>query len=145
MEANEIVAYKKTTKFKANTAKFKELLKVSELFELLWLFCLKQGCVHYILEAYAAHGGSGGHTVDTHFRNTDTDFNAHPSCSNACPACTGRYSSYFLPIHKSDAIIWLTEVLSKSGTIVCGGLDDMVVKLLWEKRNTGSTFLEKKT
>jgi hypothetical protein len=56
MEANEIASYKKTSKFKADTAKFKELLKgqqVSELFELLRLFCLKRGCVHYILEAYA--------------------------------------------------------------------------------------------
>jgi hypothetical protein len=132
MEANEIVAHRKTTKFKDDTTKYKALLKaqVCELFDLLSLFCLKQGCVHYILEAYAAHGGN---KIDVPFRVNNIDFTARQPCSNACPACTDRYSSYFLPIHRPDAISWLADVVSTSGTIVCGGPNDMVTKLLWEK------------
>ena len=132
MDSNEIAAHKKTKKYKEDITKFKLLLKeqVSEIFELLRLFCLNRGCVHYILEAYAAHGGC---KLDVPFRVDDIDFTTRQPCSNACPSCTGKYSSFFLPIHKSYAIIWIAEVLSTSGSIICGGPDDMVVKLLWEK------------
>jgi hypothetical protein len=40
---------------------------------------------------------------------------------------------FFLPIHRPDAISWLADVLSTSGTIVCGGPNNMVTKLLWGK------------
>ena len=99
------------------------------MYELLRLFCLNRGCVHYILESYAAHGGC---KVDIPFCVDEIDFTARRPCSNACPSCTGRYSSFFLPIHKSYVIIWIAEVLSKSGSIICGGPDDMIIKLLWE-------------
>ena len=81
MEANEIVAYRKTTKFKDDTTKS----QVCELFKSLSLFCLKRGCVHYILEAYAAHGGN---KIDVPFRAHNIDFTIRQPCSNACPACT---------------------------------------------------------
>eukprot|EP00978_Attheya_sp_CCMP212_P034811 scaffold148101_cov62-Attheya_sp.AAC.1 len=96
--------------------------------------------------AYAVHGhGGGGSQIDTPFSVRVIDFTAWPPYSNACPACTGRYSSYLLPIHRSDVIIWLADMLSKSGTIVCGGLDDMVVKVLWDKVQYRFNIFGKKT
>jgi hypothetical protein len=122
MTPAEITVHKKTDHYKQSMKKFKKLLpkQIGTAFELLRLLTLRRGCWHVILEAFCATGGD----------LSDIDYSKHAPCLNACPHCTGKLDQFFLPIHKEDAIIWLAEVVSKSGTILC---DDMLVNLLWEK------------
>jgi hypothetical protein len=121
MTPSEITLFKRSKKYSEDGTKHKlNLIKqIKRTFDLLRLFCLQRGCVHYILEDFAATG----------VLTDNIDFTKREPCGNACPYCTKEYVKNFPPIYKPDAIIWLAEVVSKAGTITC---DDMLIDLLWE-------------